>query len=315
MQPLVSVIIPTHNRAEFVVEAIRSALDQTYDNQEIIVVDDGSTDHTSELLKQYRDKIHYLYQERAERSKARNRGFEHSKGDYIAFLDSDDIWLPDKVEKQVGILKKKPDVGVVYSEAQFVDIEGVSCIRKIDRDALGRRRPWLYEDLLTTNVVGSPSAVMIRRRYFRDVGMFDESMNTCEDLDLWRRLALRCRFYKIESPLFKLRVHEKNTQSKLSLMAEGYEKILNKIDAEMPSESEGYKDEAVIKLLSTIAGLYCADRQPHRFLLLCCKAIFDDSHWILQRHLWQNLFRLLKQKQRVRSRGTLRRTNGGQLPT
>ena len=107
MERLVSVIIPTHNRAEFVVQAVESVLNQTYGNIETIVIDDGSTDNTREELRKYQDKIHYNYQERSERSRARNEGFKHSRGDYIAFLDSDDLWLPTKIEKWISTLKAK----------------------------------------------------------------------------------------------------------------------------------------------------------------------------------------------------------------
>ena len=298
MQPLVSVIIPTHNRAEFVVEAVQSALDQTYDNLEIIVVDDGSTDHTSQILGRYQGKLRYIYQEHAERSTARNNGFENSRGDYIAFLDSDDIWLPQKIERQIAVFENDPEIGVVYSEAEFVDKDGVTSTHIVNREALQRKRPHLYEDLLTTNVVGSPSAVMIRRRCFEQARMFDVSMNTCEDLDLWRRLARCCTFYKIETPLFKLRVHSKNTQCNLSLMAKGYETIIRKIDKELSKNREDYKEEAIIKLLSNIGGLYLADRRPHLFLFFCCKAIFHDSHWIIRRRFWRELLRLLKEKRK-----------------
>ncbi len=124
MQPLVSVIIPTYNRAALVVQAVQSALNQTYTNMEIIVVNDGSTDNTPEILKEYEGKIKYVYQERSERSKARNEGFRHSTGSYIAFLDSDDLWLPTKIEKQVEVLNKKADVGLVYVGGQFIDTKG-----------------------------------------------------------------------------------------------------------------------------------------------------------------------------------------------
>lgn len=299
MQPLVSVIIPTHNRADLVDEAVQSALNQTYENMEIIVVDDGSTDHTGEILEKYADHVLYVYQERGERSKARNHGFHCSHGDYIAFLDSDDTWLPHKTKAQVTLLENNPDIGVVYSEAEFVDEIGMPCAHTIDRDALRRKRDRLYEDLLTANVVGSPSAVMMRRRCFEQAGMFDVSMNTCEDLDLWRRMAMCCTFHKIETPLFKLRVHSRNTQCKLSLMAKGYETIIGKIEKEMAESEKGYKQEAIIKLLSTIAGLYWDDRRPHLFLLFCCNAIFHDSPWILRRRFWRELLRMLKEKHKA----------------
>src|SRR5690349_3602213 len=108
--PKVSVIIPTYNRAQFIARAVDSVLEQTYKDFEIIVIDDGSSDNTQEILKAYEGKIRYVYQQNKGISAARNRGIQEAKGEYIAFLDSDDVWKPEKLSVQVAILDVNPHV-------------------------------------------------------------------------------------------------------------------------------------------------------------------------------------------------------------
>jgi glycosyltransferase involved in cell wall biosynthesis len=258
---------------------------------EIIVVDDGSTDNTADVLKQYEGSIDYIYQERSERSKARNRGIEYCRGNYIAFLDSDDLWLPMKIEKQVQVLNQKSDVGVVYTGVDFIDMQGNPFVGKISWDA--PERPELYEDLMTHNIItGTTSSVMVRRTCLDKVGLFDESMITCEDLDLYRRIARYYNFYKIDVPLVKFRIHAENTQHNASAMAKGWEITVRKISQDTPSEFQYYKNEAIVKILSQIASLYIQVRRPHRFFSFCAKSIFDKSKWILTYGFWKDLLRV-----------------------
>jgi len=304
MEPLVSVIIPTYNRSRFLGEALDSALNQTYKGMEILVVDDGSTDGTSQLVRKYGPRIRYIYQERSERSSARNRGVRESCGDYIAFLDSDDIWLPEKLERQVKVLNDNEEIGVVYTGVQFIDEDGRAYEGKICWAALQRKRQRLYEDLMTRNVIsGSASSVLLRRECMETAGPFDEAMNACEDLDLWRRLAANFRFHKIEQPFVKLRVHFENTQDRLGTMAQGYETILWKIWRQgTPPESEGYRNEAILKLLAQIASLYRQDHSLWRFFWFCGRSALERSNWFLTCTFWQSFFRLCRER-RHRIRG------------
>ncbi|MDY6836573.1 MAG: glycosyltransferase [Thermodesulfobacteriota bacterium] len=297
MEPIVSVIIPTYNRSRFLGEALDSALNQTYKEMEIIVVDDGSTDDTAQLVQRYKGRIQYIYQKRSERSNARNRGVRESCGEYIAFLDSDDLWLPEKIERQVKILNENEQIGVVYAGVQFIDENGRAYEGKICWEALQRKRQSLYEDLMTCNVIsGSASSVLLRRECIDRVGPFDEAMNTCEDLDLWRRLAGLYRFQKIDLPLVKLRVHIENTQDRLSAMAKGYETILWKIWRQgTPPESASYKNEAIIKLLAQIASLYKQDHNLWRFFWFCGRSALERSNWFLTWTFWQAFMRLYRE--------------------
>lgn len=187
--PTVSVIIPTYNRAQFVGRAIESILNQTYADLELIVVDDGSTDNTEQVVKSYKDsRVVYVWQENKERSAARNTGIQVSRGRYIAFLDSDDWFLPHKLAVQVPVLETQPDVGIVMSGWQMVDTQG-----NVKRQA----RPWqgipgqpTLEDWLFSSTA-KLSAVLIRKETLEQVGGFDETSTLIlsEDMELLIRLT------------------------------------------------------------------------------------------------------------------------------
>jgi glycosyltransferase involved in cell wall biosynthesis len=295
-EPLVSVIIATFNRANLVVQAVQSVLGQTYKNIELIVVDDGSTDNTSQVLRKFRNRLVYLYQERAERSAARNLGYRQSKGEYIAFMDSDDLWLPTKIESQVGVLNRNPHVGVVYTGVRFIDGRGRDYAGKICREGLKRRRQSLYEDLMTDNVVGSPSAVMLRRACLERVGLFDEQMNACEDLDLWRRISEHFNFRKIDAPLLEFRIHPDNTQRNLVTMAKGYEMIVSKVAKDTPWKYKYYKNEAIIKLSSKIADLYWHGGKPGAFFGFVSNCLFRRTRYLTKPSFWKDFLRLFLKK-------------------
>ena len=184
--PKVSVIIPTYNGAKYIKQAVDSVLAQTYDDYEIIVVDDGSTDDTAELLRPYGDRITYLYQENRKLPAARNTGIRAARGQYLAFLDSDDFFLPHKLAAQARCLDERPEVGLVASGHQYIDEAG---------RLLQESRPWLGRPAITLESIlfgglAPVHAVLLRREWFDRVGGFDEQFTYCEDSDLWFRLAL-----------------------------------------------------------------------------------------------------------------------------
>ncbi len=193
----VSVIIPTYNRSNFVTRAISSVLYQEWHEYEIIVVDDGSTDRTKEKLAVFGNKIRYIshpYNKGV--SAARNTGIKNAKYSIIAFLDSDDYWLPHKLLTQLGFFNKMPQA--IACQTQEIWIRNGKRInpKKVHKKLSGD----IFIPSLRLCLV-SPSAVMIKREIFEEVGLFDEDMPVCEDYDLWLRISCRYPIYLIDKPL------------------------------------------------------------------------------------------------------------------
>ncbi|WP_447974980.1 glycosyltransferase family 2 protein [Nitrospira sp. Kam-Ns4a] len=184
---LVSIIVPAFNAERFIQRALGSALAQSYSHMEVIVVDDGSTDCTAELVKGFDDpRIRYCYQRNAGQGAARNRGLAQARGQYITFLDADDQYLPGKIEKQVGFLEAHPDYVVCYCNAlHFYTGEPERVFRK----PRGGRSGNLLSELLKTSFI-NPNTVMVRREVLDKVGGFNETRYYPEDWDLWLRIAL-----------------------------------------------------------------------------------------------------------------------------
>jgi len=194
--PLVSVIIPTYNRAAFITRAIDSVFAQTCRNFELIIVDDGSTDATVELLQRYKGQSVLLRTGHLGPGAARNRGITAACGEWIAFLDSDDLWLPEKLEAQLRFFSSRPDCRVCQTEEIWIrNGTRVNPMKKHKKHS-----GWIFEQCLPLCIV-SPSAVMIHRSVFDRVGLFDESMPACEDYDLWLRIAPHYEIHLIEKPM------------------------------------------------------------------------------------------------------------------
>jgi glycosyltransferase involved in cell wall biosynthesis len=211
--PKVSIIIPTYNRAQFIAEAIQSVLDQTFQDFELLIVDDGSTDNTREIVGSFKDqRIKYIHQENRGVSAARNNGILASSGEYIAFLDSDDLWLPQSLELKVRSLDSHPDAALVCSDLELFDNDtgarlGSFWHGSISRFSLKRVSKQPLNQLLTIGCFIGPQATLIRRRVFSDVGYFDESLRSCGDWDMFVRILKRFLIDIIDIPLTKLRRH------------------------------------------------------------------------------------------------------------
>ncbi len=182
----ISVIIPTYNREVTLERAIKSVLAQTHRNFELIVIDDGSTDNTSLIIDKYNRKIRYFSKLHAGVSSARNLGLEKSEGTWVSFLDSDDYWLPGKLERQMEYLTNHPGMMIVQTEEQWIrNGVPVNPMKKHKKHS-----GWIFRYCLPLCIV-SPSAVLIHQKVFNDVGVFDESFPVCEDYDLWLRIAIK----------------------------------------------------------------------------------------------------------------------------
>jgi glycosyltransferase involved in cell wall biosynthesis len=180
----ITVVIPTYNRVTFLKDAIDSVLAQTFLDFELIVVDDGSTDDTPKLLSSYNNKVRVITQTNQGPSAARNRGIEAAKSEWIAFLDSDDVWKPDKLKKQVQFITDNPDIKICQTEEVWIR----NGKRVNPRKKHEMHSGWIYEKCLPLCIV-SPSSVMIHQDVFEKAGLFDETMLACEDYDLWLRVT------------------------------------------------------------------------------------------------------------------------------
>lgn len=193
---LVSVIIPTYNREHVITRAVDSVLAQTFQDFELLIVDDGSRDGTHERLTAYGNRITYLYQENHGVSHARNTGIRASAGEFVAFLDSDDVWMPDKLEHQIAAMMSQPDIPLCHTEEIWIR-NGV----RVNPGKKHRKHGgYIFPYCLPLCVV-SPSSIVLRRWVFDRIGLFDETLPACEDYDLWLRIAPRYNVLFLEEPL------------------------------------------------------------------------------------------------------------------
>jgi len=192
----ISVIIPTYNRGWIIKEAIDSVLTQNYSDFELIVVDDGSTDDTQNILAEYKSRIRILQQDNKGVSAARNYGIDKARGDYLAFLDSDDIWLQNKITTQVNFFKQDPDSLICQTQEIWIRNGKRVNPKKYHKKYSGM----IFEKTLPRCLV-SPSAVMIKKSLIEEVGCFDETLPACEDYDLWLRISYRYPVHLIPKAL------------------------------------------------------------------------------------------------------------------
>ena len=221
--PKVSVIIPTFNRSKTVMRAVKSVLNQSYQNIEIIVIDDGSTDDTATILGLLNDKVQVHYQKNLGAGAARNAGIKYAQGEFIAFLDSDDEWYSDKLEIQMKRFSKEPDIDLISTGTIFVDQSG-----KIHRIQSVERSGYLFEKLLYTNEI-STSSVVVKRKCLINNNLFFRTDLPCrEDWDLWIRLSARCQFEIMPDILVRNHI-QKNSRGSASpeFLGQQYRVIIN----------------------------------------------------------------------------------------
>ena len=238
----VSVVIPTYNRYEFLKRAIISVIAQTYNVSEIIVVDDGSTDATANIQKDF-PQIKYIYQKNSGVSSARNVGIESASSEWIAFLDSDDVWLEEKIEKQIAFHRKNSDILMSYTDEIWnrdnQEIKIPKKFRKIGKDVF-------LENLSFCNI--APSSVLMHKKILKSVGLFDESLEVCEDYDLWLRILQK---YQIGLVSEKLIIKYAGHEDQLSFKHWGMDRFrieaLEKLLDDAKEENKQKIEEELIK--------------------------------------------------------------------
>lgn len=192
----VSVVIPTYNRARLVVEAVESVLKQSYPPLEVLVVDDGSTDVTEQALAPYRDRLCYLRTPHQGVSRARNAGWRMARGTWVGFLDSDDLWLPRKLERQIQALRSSPETPLCYTDEIWIRNQ-----RRVNQCRHhAKYSGWILPQCLPRCII-SPSSALIRRDVLEELGGFEEALEVCEDYELWLRLTARFPVLFLEEKL------------------------------------------------------------------------------------------------------------------
>ncbi len=255
-KPLVTVIIPTYNRGWVVQEAIDSVLDQDFRDYELIVVDDGSNDNTREILGAYGNAITVLQQSNRGVSAARNRGIAEAAGRLIAFLDSDDLWLPRKLTTQVNFFEENADA--VINQTQEIWIRNGARVNPKKRHH--KFSGMIFERSLALCLV-SPSAVMIKKSLFDAVGVFDENLTACEDYDLWLRISCRYPVHLIDIPLIiKRGGHDDQLSKAAGLDKYRIQSLLKLIDSDLLTPQQHKAAVLTLKEKSEVYAGGCRKR-------------------------------------------------------
>jgi len=251
--PLITVIVVNYNYSRYLGGCIDSVLSQTYPNIEIIVVDDGSTDDSLGFLQRYAERVRIIQQENKGVSAARNAGLPESRGKWIAFLDSDDAWQPEKLQEQSKYLLD-PAVGMVFCGVEYTDDSG---------ECLGYTRPVPASDILPQLVTFAPlataggSTALVRTDCLRDLGGFDEQLSTAADLDMWIRIAAQYKIHALTAPLVKYRRHSASMSLNVELFEHDNHRLLTKVFSN-PSCARIYhlKQQSFGRFYMILAGSY-----------------------------------------------------------
>lgn len=242
--PKVSVVIPAYNAMAYLPQAVDSVLAQTFTDYDVVIVDDGSSDRIISWAATIQDpRVRLVSQANRGLAGARNTGIRESDGDYIAFLDADDLWHPTKLEKQVALMDASPEVGVVYTWMTLVNQQGEPTGRFVKNSAEGD----VWDRLILRNCVGSGSNPMVRRTCFEQVGNFDENLGSyMEDRDMWLRIAPYYKFAVVKESLVDYRQHPSSASKNWVAMARSARIILDKAADVAPDHiSDDVKDRLI----------------------------------------------------------------------
>lgn len=237
--PKISVVIPAYNAMAYLPETMESVLGQSFEDFEAIVINDGSFDQTAQWVSQVTDpRVRLISQENQGNAGARNTGIIHAQGDYVAFLDADDLWEPTKLEKQVRVLEENPDVGLVYTWVAYIDERGTLTGRVFKHEVEGQ----VWSQLTEHNIVESGSVAMVRRSCFETVGLFDRNLGShVEDWDMWLRMANHYPFKVVKEPLVYYRQVSNSTSRNWAAMACSFELVIEKAFTAAPLELQYLK--------------------------------------------------------------------------
>lgn len=230
----VSVVIPAYNAMTYLPETVESVLKQTFSDYEVLIINDGSSDHIVEWADQATDpRVRIISQQNQGVSAARNTGIAQAQGEYIAFLDADDLWEPTKLEKQVGCLEANPSVGLVYTWTALIDQFGQPTRRVWTSHIEGN----VWEQIVVNDMISNGSSPMVRRRCFETAGVFDPNISSSEDRDMWTRIAVNYPFAVVKEVLTFYRRHPHNTTNQRQKMIQDLRQVIEKTFETAPLES------------------------------------------------------------------------------
>ena len=239
--PRVSIVIPAYNALPFLPHTVASSLAQTWADFELLIIDDGSSDGTASWVAGQLDpRIRLIKQPNQGAATARNTGIFAARGEYIAFLDADDLWEPTKLEQQVACLEASPEVGLVHTAIRYINEEGSEIGRVLRSSGNGN----VWEQVVLHMLIRCGSTPLIRRECFDEVGVFDPKLDFAEDWDMWIRIAARYHFTVINQPLVAYRQHKTNMTKNYELITPNLEKIIERAFQNAPSENAALEKEA-----------------------------------------------------------------------
>jgi len=240
--PVISVVIPVYNGAKTIKETIESVLQQSYENFEIIVINDGSQDETLAVINSIKDqRIKVFSYSNAGLSASRNRGFAQARGEFIAFLDADDLWTKDKLEAQLEALQQNPQAAVAYSWTDHIDENG-KFLRPASYNSCNGN---VYQRLLIGNFLVSGSNTLIRTQALTKVGGFDESLNSAEDWDMWLRLASLYEFVVVPRPQVLYRISPYSMSANVFKMESASLQVIERAYSQAPEALQHLKKETL----------------------------------------------------------------------
>lgn len=286
----ISVIIPIYKVERYIADTVQSVLDQTYQKLEVLIIDDASPDRSVEICQQFNDpRLSIIQQENRGPSGALNTGIRHARGEYIALLDGDDLWLPDKLEKHINHLESSPALGVSFSRSSFIDEEGKS----LNNYSMPPLKGLTVYHLLRGNPLGNGSAAVYRRRVFKDIEFqdnlhgytekcyFDERLRMSQDIECLLRIALQTD-WQIEGmpePLTLYRITAGGVSSNLLKKVEAWEGILNKLESYNSGVIAPWKKTSMAYELKYLARKAIRIQEGQTAVKLINRALM--THWQL----------------------------------
>jgi glycosyltransferase involved in cell wall biosynthesis len=269
--PKVSVIIPTYQCATYVSLAVKSVLTQTYRDFDVIVVNDGSTDNTLQVLAEFNEKIQVITQANGGSSAARNTGIRATSSEYIAFLDADDFWLPHKLEQQMPLFEEDPKVGLVFGDILLATSKGV--LKDTNFKLMPPSKGMVFHDLFKGNFIPATS-VVIRRCCIDEVGFFDEGVLGPEDYDLWLRISQAWNVAYVNEPVAIYRISPGQLSANNYRMMQQLIRVKSRIFNNYPDLSTMDPKTLEIcyyNLYIRAAKLALMEKQPGK-----CRSILED---------------------------------------